>query len=150
LETIPSINSPSYSLIILRNYKICTWTNGYVGKGILLTNEGHKEYYTQQLKAENFIERNSSEFSDEYNMGITMGFGPTGNFGHFGVAPGLFSVMYFNKDLKTDIILLIQMEMVPKLVNYHKLVNDLLDSYSEKLSKLSKKENQHSDPDTPG
>ena len=40
--------------------------------------------------------------------------------------------------------------MVPKLVNYHKLVNDLLDSYSEKLSKLSKKENQHSDPDIPG
>ena len=29
METIPSINSPSYSLLILRNYKICTWTDGY-------------------------------------------------------------------------------------------------------------------------
>jgi hypothetical protein len=29
LEIILSINYPSYSLVISRNYKICTWTDGY-------------------------------------------------------------------------------------------------------------------------
>ena len=115
---------------------------GYVGKGILLAKEGYKEYYTQQLKAENFIERNSNEFSDEFNMGITMGFGPTGNFGHFGGDPGLFSVIYFNKDLKTGKYYITNTDgNGPETGKYHKLVNDLLDSYSEKLNKLSKKEN---------
>lgn len=115
---------------------------GYVGKGILLTKESYKEYYSQQLKSENFIERNSSEFSDEYNMGITMGFCPTGNFGHFGGDPGLFSVIYFNKDLKTGKYYITNTDgNGAETGKYHKMINDLLDNYTEKLDKLSKKEN---------
>lgn len=30
MEIIPSINSLNYSLVIYRNYKICTWTDGYL------------------------------------------------------------------------------------------------------------------------
>jgi hypothetical protein len=65
-----------------------------------------------------------------------------GNFGHFGVAPGLFSVIYFNKDLKTGKYYITNTDgNGAETGKYHKLVNDLLDSYSEKLNKLSKKEN---------
>lgn len=56
--------------------------------------------------------------------------------------PGLFSVIYFNKDLKTGKYYITNTDgNGAETGKYHKLVNDLLDSYSEKLNKLSKKEN---------
>ena len=36
MEIIPSINSLNYSLVISRNYKICTWTDGYQTRDTIL------------------------------------------------------------------------------------------------------------------
>jgi CubicO group peptidase (beta-lactamase class C family) len=112
---------------------------GYFGKGTILSKESYKEYFTPQLKAENFIDRSTSEYSDEYNMGITMGFGSTGNFGHTGGDPGLFSVIWFDKDSKVGRYFIVNTECDNKeFGNSQKAIYDLLDEYSIKLNELSK------------
>ena len=49
MEIIPSINSPSYSLIISRNYKICTWTDGYDFEYTKSTTSEHSERLTESF-----------------------------------------------------------------------------------------------------
>jgi CubicO group peptidase (beta-lactamase class C family) len=121
---------------------ICELMKAYTGNGTLLYKESYKEYFTQQLKTENFINRNDSEFSDEYNMGITMGFGPTGNFGHFGGDPGLFSVIYFDKEKKTGKYYITNTDADGQEASKnHGQIVSLLDEYAEKLDKLSKLDN---------
>ncbi len=112
---------------------------GYLGKGTLLSKESYNEYFTPQLKAENFIDRSTSEYSDEYNMGITMGFGSTGNFGHTGGDPGLFSVIWFDKDSKIGRYFIVNTECDNKeFGKSQKAIYDLIDEYSIKLNELSK------------
>ena len=119
---------------------ICELMKGYSGNGTLLSKESYKEYYNQQLKSENFIERDTSEFGD-YNIGITMSFGPTGNFGHFGGDPGLFSVIYFDKQKKLGKYYITNTDASGKESGkYHGQIVKLLDEYAEKLDKLSKEE----------
>ena len=120
---------------------ICELLKGYFGKGTLLSKKSYKEYFTPQLKAENFIERDTNIYSDEYNMGITIGFGSTLNFGHYGGDPGLFSMIYFNKEAKTGKYYITNTDgNGVETGKYQKLINDLLDNYSEKLNQLSIKE----------
>lgn len=119
---------------------ICELMKGYVGKGILLSKESYKEFFTPQLKAENFIERDTSEFGD-YNIGIIMSFGPSGNFGHFGGDPGIFSVIYFDKEKKTGKYYITNTDDDGKEGGKsHGAIVKLLDEYTEKLNKLSKQE----------
>jgi hypothetical protein len=119
---------------------ICELMKGYSGNGTLLSKESYKEYYNQQLKSENFIDRDTSEFGD-YNIGITMSFGPTGNFGHFGGDPGLFSVIYFDKQKKLGKYYITNTDASGKESGkYHGQIVKLLDEYAEKLDKLSKEE----------
>lgn len=111
----------------------------YFGNGTILSKESYKEYFTPQLKAENFIDRDTSEYSDEYNMGITMGFGSTGNFGHTGGDPGMFSVIWFFKDRKMGRYFIINTDWNTKASGKdQKAIYDLLDEYYLKLNELSK------------
>lgn len=120
---------------------ICELLKGYSDKGTLLSKESYKEYFTPQLKAENFEERATSEYSDEYNMGISIGFGSTGNFGHYGGDPGLFSMIYFDKDTKTGRYYIINTDgNGEETGRYQKQIMDLLNKYTDILNKLSRKE----------
>ncbi|MGN7706594.1 serine hydrolase domain-containing protein [Chryseobacterium sp. 22543] len=70
---------------------------GYIGKGTILTQKSYKEYFTQQLTASNFTERNDKNpYSESYNVGIFMGFGYTGYIGHTGGDPGVMSMLFFD------------------------------------------------------
>lgn len=70
---------------------------GYNGNGKLLNKASYRELFTPQLAAKNFIDRNTQNpYSDEYNIGIFMGFGYTGYIGHTGGDPGVVSYMFFN------------------------------------------------------
>jgi CubicO group peptidase (beta-lactamase class C family) len=119
---------------------VCELMKGYMGNGTILSKNSYKEIFTPQLKAENFIDRDTSEFGD-YNIGIIMSFGPTGNFGHFGGDPGLFSVIYFDKEKKTAKYYITNTDADGKESGkYHGQIVKLLDEYAEKLDKLSKAE----------
>ncbi|WP_181163748.1 serine hydrolase domain-containing protein [Pontibacter mangrovi] len=112
---------------------------GYIGKGTILSKQSYKEYFTPQLTAENFINRSTSEYSDEYNMGITMGFGSTGNFGHTGGDPGMFSVIWFFKDKKMGRYFIVNTDWDAEASGKdQKAIYDLLDEYYIKLNSLSK------------
>lgn len=118
---------------------ICELLKGYTGNGTLLHKESYKEFFTPQLKTENFIDRDTSEYGD-YNIGIIMSFGPTGNFGHFGGDPGLFSVIYFDKEKKTGKYYITNTDADGKdSGKYHGQIVGLLDEYTVKLDQLSKK-----------
>ncbi|MFS4429011.1 serine hydrolase domain-containing protein [Chryseobacterium sp. S90] len=70
---------------------------GYNGKGTILTQKSYKEYFTPQLTASNFEERNDKNpYSESYNTGIFMGFGHTGYIGHTGGDPGVMSMLFFD------------------------------------------------------
>ena len=113
---------------------------GYFGNGTLLTKDSYKEYFTPQLKAENFIDRDTSQYSDEYNMGIKMGFGSTGNFGHTGGDPGIFSVIWFDKDKRIGTYFIVNTDLEGKeSVKTQQAIRSLLDEYTDKLNKLSRK-----------
>jgi CubicO group peptidase (beta-lactamase class C family) len=114
----------------------------YYGNGTILSKEGYQEYFTPQLNAGNFIDRDTSAYSDEYNMGITMGFGSTGNFGHTGGDPGMFSVIWFFKDRKVGRYFIINTDWDTKSSGKdQKAIYDLLDEYYIKLNELSKTKN---------
>jgi CubicO group peptidase (beta-lactamase class C family) len=113
---------------------------GFLGNGTLLNKESYQEYFRPQLQAKNFIDRDTSEYGD-YNIGITMTIFPSGNFGHFGGDPGLFSVIQFDKKKKTARYYIINTNPSgPKTNKYHKQINEALDIYTEKLNTLSKLE----------
>lgn len=70
---------------------------GYNGKGTILSQKSYKEYFTPQLSAAHFTERNTQNpYSESYNVGIFMGFGYTGYIGHTGGDPGVMSMMFFD------------------------------------------------------
>jgi len=72
---------------------------GYNGRGTVLTKESYKQYFTPQLTASNFTERNDKNpYSESYNTGIFIGFGYTGYIGHTGGDPGVMSMMFFNPE----------------------------------------------------
>lgn len=119
---------------------ICELMKGYTGKGTLLKKESYNEFFRPQLKPENFIDRDTTEFGD-YNIGLIMSFGPTGNFGHFGGDPGLFSVIYFDKEKKTGKYYITNTDADGKdSGRYHSQIVKLLDEYTEKLNRISKTE----------
>ncbi|MFN1216801.1 serine hydrolase domain-containing protein [Chryseobacterium kwangjuense] len=115
---------------------------GYYGNGKILSKESYKEYFTPQLKAENFEDRSTSEYSDEYNIGISMGFGSTENFGHTGGDPGMNSVIWFFKDKKMGRYLIVNTDWDKKATGKdQKAIYDLLDEYFIKLDIISRAEN---------
>lgn len=112
---------------------------GFYGKGTLLKKESYQSYFTPQLSNEQFIDRSTSEYSDEYNMGITMGFGATGNFGHTGGDPGMFSVIWFDQYKKLGRYFIINTDWNNELTGKdQKAIYDLLDHYQTKLDSISR------------
>jgi CubicO group peptidase (beta-lactamase class C family) len=69
---------------------------GYTGQGTILKPESYREFFTPQLEAAQYKDRNDSQYNDEYNMGIFMGFSATGEVGHTGGDPGVSTLMFFN------------------------------------------------------
>ncbi len=69
---------------------------GYRGEGSLLSKAAYAEYFRAQLSEANFDDRNDGPLSDEYNMGILMGFNPSGAFGHTGGDPGVTSMFFID------------------------------------------------------
>ncbi|WP_407494145.1 serine hydrolase domain-containing protein [Elizabethkingia anophelis] len=112
---------------------------GYMGKGSILSKESYKQYFKPQLTASNFEERSNNEYSDEYNMGLTIGFGSTGNFGHTGGDPGINSVMWFFADKKIGRYVIVNTDWNREtLEKDQKAIYSLLEEYTEKLNNLKK------------
>lgn len=114
---------------------------GFAGKGSILSKESYKEYFTPQLKQENFTDRDTNRYSDEYNTGINMGFSSAGNFGHYGGDPGISSSIWFNMDTKTGRYFITNTDWDNKVMVKNQIaIYGLLDEYLNKLDKLSRKE----------
>lgn len=73
---------------------IAELTAGHSGKGRLLSPAAYAELFRQQLDSAQFEERSRSPYSDEYNMGIFIGYSIKGYFGHTGGDPGLASQFF--------------------------------------------------------
>ena len=72
-----------------------------------------------------------------------MGFGSTGNFGHTGGDPGLFSVIWFDKERRIGTYFIINTDGDNKESGKQQYeIRTLLDEYSNKLNALSKLKNQ--------
>jgi hypothetical protein len=114
---------------------------GFTGKGSILSKESYKEYFKPQLKPENFINRDTSRYSDEYNTGINMGFSSAGNFGHYGGDPGISSGIWFNIASKTGRYFITNTDWDDEVMVKNQIaIYGLLDEYLDKLDKLSRKE----------
>jgi CubicO group peptidase (beta-lactamase class C family) len=138
---------PFYSLITYPDGNFITSANdlskfltelikGYSGNGTLLSKESYDEYYKQQLKAANFRKRNvQNPYSDEYNIGIFIGFSVAGNIGHTGGDPGVASIMFFNPQNKIGRILLVNTNINDKKGNdqFYAIWN-ILEKYQYKLT----------------
>lgn len=87
---------------------------GYSGNGNLLSDESYKLLFKQQLEEDNFRDRGSRDYSDEYNTGIFMGFTPNGHIGHTGGDPGVSTFMFFNPKTKLGRILIVNTDLEKK------------------------------------
>ncbi|MFT3794598.1 serine hydrolase domain-containing protein [Flavobacterium sp.] len=109
----PEKGLPHYSLITYPDGNFITSAHdlglylnelikGYNGHGKILSKESYREYFNPSLGAVHFVKRNEKNpYSDEYNIGVFIGFSYTGNIGHTGGDPGVASMLFFNP--KTNI-----------------------------------------------
>ncbi len=107
---------------------------GYSGKGTLLNQESYKILFEEQLGAENFIDRDSEDYYDEYNTGIFMGFTPNGYIGHTGGDPGVSSYMFFNPKTKVGRILIINTDIGNEGYQEFKAIWKKLGEYENKIN----------------
>jgi CubicO group peptidase (beta-lactamase class C family) len=148
LYSNPKTEVPYYSLITYPDGGFLTSVNdlskylneimkGYYGNGTLLTKASYQELFKEQLRAENFTERNANHpYKDDYNIGIFMGFSGTGNIGHTGGDPGASSLMFFNPKDKIGRILLVNTNIENQEgVNAYFGIFNKLEAYSKKLDK---------------
>ncbi len=111
---------------------------GYNGKGTILTQKSYKEYFTPQLTASNFIERNNQNpYSESYNAGIFMGFGYTGYIGHTGGDPGVMSMLFFDPENNLGRIMIFNTNFSDKKGNdaFYGIWN-ALEKYQNKLKNI--------------
>lgn len=81
---------------------------GYNGRGTILSKASYREYFTPQLNDDNFKTRNTKNpYSESYNVGILIGFGPTGFVGHTGSDPGTMSMMFFDPKTKVGRLMIL-------------------------------------------
>lgn len=107
--------------------------NGYIGNGTLLTKESYKTLFKEQLSDQNFIERDSEDYYDEYNSGIFMGFTPNGYIGHTGGDPGVSSFMFFNPKTKIGRILIVNTDFGNEGDQQFNSIWNKLGEYSNRL-----------------
>lgn len=129
LYQTPDSTLPFYSLITYPDGNFITSSNdlakfltelirGYSGNGKILTPKGYAEYFKAQLTANNFVKRNEKNpHSDEYNVGVFVGFSVAGNIGHTGGDPGVASMMFFEPKTKMGRILIVNTNINDKKGN---------------------------------
>lgn len=105
---------------------------GSRGAGTLLSKESYVEYFREQLVDSQFVDRATGPFTDEHNMGITIGFSSEGYFGHTGGDPGLFSMFFVDRKTGLGRYMIVNTDM--EGWEHHARVWELLGRYGEKLS----------------
>ena len=105
---------------------------GYRGTGTILSKASFAEYFREQLVDSQFVDRATGQFTDEHNMGITIGFSSEGYFGHTGGDPGLFSMFFVERKTGFGRYMVVNTDM--EGWEHHKRVWDLLGRYARKLS----------------
>ena len=139
------IEYPYYTLITYPDGGLITSANdlslyltelikGYSGNGTLLSKESYKTLFKEQLGAENFIDRDSEDYYDEYNTGIFMGFTPNGYIGHTGGDPGVSSFMFFNPKTKVGRILVVNTDFGNEGDQQFNAIWNKLGEYANKLN----------------
>ncbi len=104
---------------------------GYRGEGTLLSKAGYAEFFREQLADTNFVDRSVGMFSDEHNIGITIGFSSEGYFGHTGGDPGLFSMFFVERKTGLGRYMIVNTDM--EGWEQHKRIWELLGRYAGKL-----------------
>jgi len=104
---------------------------GYRGEGTILSEASYAEYFREQLADSNFVDRATGTFTDEHNMGITIGFSSEGYFGHTGGDPGLFSMFFVERGTGLGRYMIVNTDMAGW--EHHKRIWELLGRYAGKL-----------------
>lgn len=114
---------------------------GYAGEGILLKKESYQEFYREQLKPENFTERDANHpYDGDYNPAIFIGHSALGYVGHSGGDAGVATWMYFNKETKTGRFIMVNSDMnVRKDELQYYAVWDAMDKYIDRLDVMKSK-----------
>jgi CubicO group peptidase (beta-lactamase class C family) len=84
---------------------------GFHGRGTILSKASYAEFFRAQLNETHFTERNTRPNSDEYNMGILIGFNPSGAFGHTGGDPGVSSMFFVDPQTGTGRYLIVNTDL---------------------------------------
>lgn len=109
---------------------------GFAGNGTILSKESYKEYFHEQLTATNFLKRNvKNPYSDEYNVGVFIGYSFTGNIGHTGGDPGVSTILFFNPTTNIGRILVVNTNINNKKGNdeFYAIWN-MLEKYQAKFT----------------
>ena len=85
--------------------------SGYNENGLVLSKESYNELYTPKLNNDIHINRSSSTYNDEYNMGVFMGMSSKDQIGHTGGDPGVATLMFFNSETKIGKILFVNTDL---------------------------------------
>ena len=107
---------------------------GYRGEGTILNKASYVEYFREQLTDSNFVDRSMGMFTDEHNMGITIGFSSEGYFGHTGGDPGLFSMFFVERSTGFGRYIVVNTDM--DSYDHHIKVWGLLERYGKRMSEL--------------
>ncbi|MBD3581963.1 serine hydrolase domain-containing protein [Flavobacterium selenitireducens] len=109
--------------------------NGYQGKGKLLSKASYAEYFRPQLDDAKFKNRNQKNpYSESYNVGIFIGFGPTGLIGHTGGDPGVSSLMFIDPKTKIGRYVIVNTNFTNKEGQkaFYEII-DILAKYQDRL-----------------
>lgn len=109
---------------------------GYRGEGTILSQESYAEYFREQLADDNFVDRASGMFTDEHNIGITIGFSSEGYFGHTGGDPGVFSLFFVEQRTGLGRYLVVNTDLED--YTHHIRVWELLGRYAGRLEQASR------------
>jgi len=105
---------------------------GCRGEGTILSKASYAEYFREQLVDSNFVDRATGPFTDEHNIGITIGFSSEGYFGHTGGDPGLFSLFFVDRKTGLGRYMIVNTDLAGW--EHHARVWELLGRYAVKLS----------------
>ncbi len=106
---------------------------GYSGNGSLLSKKSYNTLFKEQLGEDNYNDRGTRDYSDEYNTGIFMGFTPNGHIGHTGGDPGVSTFMFFNPKTKLGRIVIVNTDLEEEGWQQFLDVWNKLDEYSALL-----------------
>jgi len=107
--------------------------SGFNEKGLVLSKESYNELYTPKLNNDIHINRSSSTYNDEYNMGVFMGMSSKHQIGHTGGDPGVTTLMFFNSETKIGKILFVNTDLKKEGVEVAINIWGKLEEYENKF-----------------